>query len=382
MTMRKDRKTGYTTGVYAAAAAKAAALALFRDQRPREVTVELPRGGKARIPVLGLVTRKRASCCKVRKEGVEKGDVTAGALLVATVIRTDSPGIRVEGRRGVGLVTRSGLEVPVGERAINPVPRHMISSAVREVMDEGEVKGGCRVIISVPDGRKLATSTLNGRLGIEGGISILGTTGTQVPYSTRAFLDAVAISLKVARHSGNVAVLCTGRRSEIAAMRYLRLPEESFILCGDHVGWTVRRCEKLGFREIILWSMPAKMVKLAGGRRNLNWRRGLPDIAFLSGIVGEAKGNLNAERVSVHGYLEAMQPGERRRVLSLLCLLAAARCKGYAGGDLRVMTAVVNRQGFLEAAWPPWPWSATAPALAEPVSVNPRKHAAGRNQMG
>ncbi|MEJ5187557.1 MAG: cobalt-precorrin-5B (C(1))-methyltransferase CbiD, partial [Candidatus Geothermincolales bacterium] len=348
----------------AAAAAKAAALALFRGHRPRVVTVDLPRGGQATVPISKLTVRRKACACTVRKEGSEKGDVTAGMLLVATVIKSEAPGIRVDGGKGVGLVTRPGLDVPVGERAINPIPRHMIASGVSQALGDYGKGRGCRVVISVPEGRQIATRTLNGRLGIAGGISILGTTGIQVPYSTRAFLDSIGLSLRVARHSADLVVLSTGRHSEDSARRYLDLPEELFVLCGDHVGWAIRKCVKSGFDKVLLWSMPAKMAKLAEGKRNLNWRRGLPDVAWLASMaVGKTAMGKPAVFDTVHGLLEAMEPHERRRVLSLVCRLASISCEDLARGSLRVFTAVVNRQGFLEAAWPPWPWPVSSRAL-------------------
>lgn len=367
--MNTKRIKGYTTGVYAAAAAKGAALALFSRRIPREVTVTLPRDNQARIPLLDVRVKGRAATCLARKPEVEKGDVTAGALLVATVIRNGSPKVTVDGGRGVGVVTRPGLEVAVGQRAINPVPRRMIEECVMEVIREAGLKEGCRVVISVPQGRKLAERTLNARLGILGGISILGTTGIHVPYSTRAFLMSTEAALKVARARGRLlAVLCAGRRSEAAARRHLLLPEECFVICGDHVGWTLRICKRLGFKGIMFWSMPAKMIKLAEGKGNLNSRFGLPDpkplleLALREGASPER----SCEVGSVNALLTCLEPLVRHRVLTEVCRRAATCCERMSEGRIKAMTAAVSPDGLLEASWPPWPWQGMESPSAVP----------------
>ncbi len=357
--MSIKRIRGYTTGVYAAAAAKGAAMALFSGRTAREVTVNLPRGGQARIPLLEVRVKEKAATCRVRKHEVEKGDVTAGALLVATVIRNGCSRVTVDGGRGVGVITRPGLQVAVGERAINPVPRRMIEECVMEAIRKAGLKEGCRVVISVPHGKKLAEGTLNARLGILGGISILGTTGIQVPYSTRAFLVSTEVALEVARARGNPwAVLCAGRRSETAARRYLALPDECFVLCGDHVGWALRRCARLGFAKILFWSMPAKMAKLAEGKANLNRRFGLPNLTPLLELA--FKEGASPEDLRDHGCVNALlaclDPPVRHRVLTEMCRRAVASCERMAGGRLEAMTAVVSPDGLMEASWPPWPW--------------------------
>ncbi|WP_287154152.1 cobalt-precorrin-5B (C(1))-methyltransferase CbiD [Candidatus Solincola tengchongensis] len=359
---------GYSTGTWAAAAAKGAAAALFLGERLREAEVSLPCGEKVRLPLRKVVARGRAASCEVVKEGVERGDVTAGLTLVATVIAETGAWVRVTGGRGTGVVTKPGLEVPVGERAINPVPRAMIRREVMEVLRRAGGQRGCRVVISVPGGEKVAERTLNPRLGVVGGISILGTSGLVVPYSDRAYLESLRRSMEVARACGNLAlVLCTGRRTESLARRHLRLPEECFVTCGDRFHFAFRHCAALDFRLVSVWAMPGKMAKLASGRVDLRSRRGLPDVGFLLRYLDGLESREAGGRppVTVHALLESLGDTEKDALYRCLCLLAAFHCRRYLGGGSAVQCNLVTRDGKLVASAchfqpPPAAWSGVA----------------------
>lgn len=350
-----EERRGYTTGTWAAAAARGAAMALFLGEEPVEVEVSLPQGGSAVLPLERVVKKGRSASCTVIKRGVERGDATSGLRLVATVFPSPGRGVRISGGRGVGRVTKPGLEVAEGERAINPLPRAMILREVEKVLQLAGEGRGCQVVISAPGGEKVAARTLNPRLGILGGISILGTTGIMIPYSTHAYLAALKKSLEVARACGNLSVaLCTGRRSEALAMRSLELPEECFVNCGDRFYFALRRSAILGFRLISVWAMPGKMAKLASGKLDLHSRHGLPDLDFLRAITGvdAAPPDLPREirdAASVKAFFSALDPRTRERSYRRLCELAAGHCRSYVGGDISVQCNLVTQEGELGA---------------------------------
>ncbi len=347
---------GFTTGTCAAAAAKGATLALFLGVRPGKVEVRLPCGEEVSLPLSGVIVKRKAASCSVVKKGVEKGDVTSGIRLVATVIRRASPYVSVTGGRGIGVVTKPGLEIPVGERAINPVPRAMIMREVKEVLRLAGAEKGCLVIISVPGGERIGERTLNPRLGVLGGISILGTSGLVIPYSAEAYADAMKKSLDVARACGNDSVvLCTGRRSEALARRHMDLPEECFVICGDRFRLALDHCVRLDFGFVSIWAMPGKMTKLASGSTDLHSDRGLPDIGFLTRcLYGRSKTPLadpdSEKAVTARAFLERLSPCDRDALYRILCLLAALRVREHLGGGTLVQCNLVTREEGLVAS--------------------------------
>ena len=283
--MRRPLRFGYTTGACAAAAAKGAAL-MLRDQCPVEaVELALPAGITATFALRGQRFDEDSAACCVVKDAGDDPDVTNGCEVWAEVsLAGDSPFEKqgqspvIEGGTGIGRVTKPGLAVPVGDWAINPVPRRMINKAVLEVfavhasriMDPGVFPPPSRltprVTISIPDGAERAKRTLNARLGIVGGLSILGTTGIVTPISHRAWTDTIDVALDVALATGCTRVVAsTGRSSEAVAEKTLALPEEAFILMGDHVGHLGGACARRGVRELIVAAQFAKLVKIACG---------------------------------------------------------------------------------------------------------------------
>ena len=181
----KPLRHGYTTGSCATATAKAALLALILQERQSAVSIRIPIGEVVTFQLENCEFTSDMAVTSVIKDGGDDPDATHGALIIATVTWNQTPGIELDGGIGVGRVTKPGLPVAVGEAAINPVPRKMIREAVQAVLDQFELEKGVKVVISVPDGEKIAKKTLNERLGILGGISILGTRGTVVPFLQR-----------------------------------------------------------------------------------------------------------------------------------------------------------------------------------------------------
>ena len=231
-------RRGWTTGACAAAAAKAAYAALVTGEFPDPVEIELPRGER---PAFALATTRKggdSATAGVVKDAGDDPDVTHGALILVTV-RLGAPGSGVVFRAGagVGTVTRPGLAIPPGEPAINPVPRRMIRAAVADIATAANCAGDVEVEIAIPGGEALAAKTLNPRLGIVGGLSILGTTGIVVPYSCSAWIYGIRQGIDVARAMGlNHVAGATGRTSEAAVQKLHDLPETALIDMGDFVG--------------------------------------------------------------------------------------------------------------------------------------------------
>jgi cobalt-precorrin-5B (C1)-methyltransferase len=265
-------KKGYTTGSCAQAAAKAATLMLLGRRGVNEVELETPSGVKLLLPVIDTELGDHYARCGVVKDSGDDPDVTHGARIYATVRFSDTPGVTLRGGNGVGLVTKPGLAVPVGEHAINPVPRRMILREVSSLLPDGQ---GVEVTITVPEGEALAEKTFNPRLGIEGGISIIGTTGIVEPKSIDAYRTSLSLELDVLRAQGLEKVtLVLGYVGERFCRNVLHPPEDSVIKIGDHVGYMLDQCGEKGFKEVLLVGHIGKLVKIAGGQFNTHFRFG------------------------------------------------------------------------------------------------------------
>src|SRR5437764_7421137 len=244
----RGRREGFTTGTAAAAAARAACLVLLDRGWPETVAVRLPVGRVLEIPVNTLEWTGQEASAGVVKDAGDDPDVTHGAEIFATVRRVSEPGIHLRGGVGVGVVTQRGLELPVGSPAINPVPQRMIRQAVAEVLGSEQPDPGVEVTISVPNGEELARRTFNGRIGIVGGISILGTTGIVRALSTAAWRASVLQAIDVAAaNSVRHIVLSTGGRTErFARQLYPQLSELAFVEMGIFTGASLQRAAERG----------------------------------------------------------------------------------------------------------------------------------------
>jgi len=270
--LKKELKYGYTTGACAAAAARGAALMLREQRIVDEAEILLPGGKPARFRLHGQSLTDRCSSCFVVKDAGDDPDITNGAEIHATIDVDYFVPHRIDlrGGTGIGRVTKPGLAVPVGEPAINPVPRRMILETVKEVLAMRCIPAAFTITISIPNGAELAKKTLNERLGIIGGLSILGTTGVVKPISTKAWTDTIDCSIDVALASGaeNV-ILSAGRTSEMAAQKFLGpgepLPEEIFVMMGDHVGYALCSCKAKEVARVVIAAQFAKLLKIACG---------------------------------------------------------------------------------------------------------------------
>ncbi len=283
----KNLRRGWTTGTCAAAASKAACLALLSGEFPLLVEVTLPGGQR---PSFALATEEKgAGFAKagIVKDAGDDPDVTHGALIMSTVRRGQpGSGITFKAGPGVGTVTRLGLPLPPGEPSINPVPRRMIAQAIAEV-SRGE--RDFEVEISVADGEKIAERTLNGRLGIRGGISILGTTGIVIPFSCASWIHSIWRGIDVARAAGLDHVSgATGNMSEKAAQAHHGLSEIALIDMGDFVGGMLKYLRSHPVPKVTIAGGIAKMTKLAQGMLDVHSKRGLADLDALAEVAAEA----------------------------------------------------------------------------------------------
>jgi cobalt-precorrin-5B (C1)-methyltransferase len=287
-------RRGWTTGTCATAAAKAAYTALLTGEFPDPVEVTLPRGGGC--PAFALATTNlngEAATAGVVKDAGDDPDVTHRALILATVRHAPpGSGVSFKAGEGVGTVTRPGLPVPPGEPAINPVPRQMIRAAIAEVAAAKSVSGDVEVEITIPGGEALAAKTMNGRLGIVGGLSILGTTGIVIPYSCSSWIQAIRSGIDVARAAGIIHVAgSTGAESERAVQRMYEMPEIALIDMGDFVGGMLKYLRSHPVPRVTIAGGVGKMTKLAQGLLDLHSKRGSVDLAALATLAERAGGS-------------------------------------------------------------------------------------------
>jgi cobalt-precorrin-5B (C1)-methyltransferase len=349
-------RTGWTTGTCASAAAKAAAAAL-RDQAPqRDVEVALPSGRRVSFPVESCVYDGRQATAVVVKDAGDDPDVTHGAHLTALVRWRHEAGVVLEGGEGVGVVTKPGLGIEVGEPAVTAVPRAMITAAVGEVVDLAS--RGVWVVISVPGGERMARKTTNARLGILGGISILGTTGIVRPFSTASWRASVEQAVSVMAAQGErTVVLCTGGRTEKGAMALLpELPEVCFVEVGDFTGAALRRALTVGLPRVVFVGMAGKLAKLAAGVLMTHYTRSkvdlglLHDVTLVAGGSPEVAGQVAAANTGRHAYEIWQREGMLREAGDELCRRVRAVLLRAGQGRLDADVAMVDFTGTVVVA--------------------------------
>jgi cobalt-precorrin-5B (C1)-methyltransferase len=343
-------RRGWTTGACAAAAAGAAYAALLTGRFPDPVTIRLPRGQTPRFALaLAELGDSRARAGIVKDAG-DDPDVTHGALIVAELAwAAPRSGIRFRAGEGVGTVTRPGLKLPVGEPAINPAPRAMIGETLADVAEaNGAPPPDLTVTIAIPGGEILAEKTMNARLGIVGGLSVLGTTGVVVPYSCSSWIHAIHRGIDVARAAGlDHVAAATGTTSERAVQRLYGLSEQALIDMGDFVGGTLKYLRRHPVPRLTLAGGFAKIAKLAAGHLDLHSSRSRVDPAALARLLAGA--GAPTEAVDA-----AARSGSAAAVLELAGEHAAALAEAVArqarevalatlSGDTAVEVAIVDR---------------------------------------
>jgi cobalt-precorrin-5B (C1)-methyltransferase len=347
-------RKGWTTGTCATAAAKAAYTALLTGVFPDPVEVALPGGQHPAFALAKTDIDMRSATAGVVKDAGDDPDVTHGALVLATVRRAAAgSGVTFSAGDGVGTVTRAGLPLPPGEPAINPVPRQMIHQALDEVATEHGVACDVNVEVGIPKGKDLAAKTLNGRLGIVGGLSILGTTGIVIPYSCAAWIHSIHRGVDVARAAGlDHIAASTGSTSEQAVQALYGLPETALIDMGDFVGGTLKYVKTHPVRRVTIAGGVAKMTKLAQGLLDLHSKRGSVDLDALAALSKTAGGpadlpaRIEASNTAAEAFGHAVAHGvplgdEVARAAQRTAL------KVVSGKPVAVEVVVFDRQGQL-----------------------------------
>lgn len=385
---RKGQRTGYTTGTNASAAATAATTALLTGEWPETVHVSLPLGETASMqPVERHLSDDTAYCCMVKDAG-DDPDVTHGALICAEVRRTRSPGITLKGGEGVGTVTLPGLGLEVNGPAINPVPRQQIRENVERAATTIQAnfldEQGLEVVISVPHGATIAKKTLNARLGILEGISILGTTGKVFAYSTAAWRASVIQAVEMAAHNSlDKVVLATGGRSERFAMGlFPELAEVSFVELSVFTGDALKTCLDYGVKSAVFVGMMGKMVKTAQGHMTTHVAGNQVNFDFLSQLCQTVQAPVGlveavAQANTGRHFLELCQEWQVMAPVERVVELALTSCQSFIQsqhGSLELEVILIDFDGTVlgraKSGTPPNPVSPGL-ALIERLSADP-----------
>ena len=329
----RQLRCGYTTGSCAALAAKAALLYLLTGVPPPQAEIRTPKGIVVRAPVCNAQRSAASATCSVQKDAGEDADVTDKMHIFATVsLLSGQREVKIEGGQGIGRVTRPGLEQPVGAHAINRIPREMITQTVLQLCEEHRVKGGVRVLIWAPQGEEVAARTFNARLGIEGGISILGTSGIVEPHSEQAMRDAIAAELKMLRANGHAEVIVTpGNYGERFAGRCFAALGLPVVQCSNYIGETLDSCRALEYRRAVLVGHIGKFGKLAAGVMHTHSR------------VADARAEIFCAHAALAGADKALCAQLMTAINSDACieLLDAHRLRGPVLGSI---VAAAQRQ--------------------------------------
>ncbi|MBR3375827.1 MAG: cobalamin biosynthesis protein CbiD, partial [Firmicutes bacterium] len=293
----KELRLGYTTGSCAAAASKAAAIMLLTGKEVSQIRLLTPKGLELELEVEDITIEKDAVSCAIRKDSGDDPDVTHGALVYSRVSFADDSGVHIDGGIGVGRVTKPGLDQPVGNAAINSTPRRMIRENLEEVMEMTSYDGGLDVVISIPKGEELARKTFNPRLGIEGGISVIGTTGIVEPMSEKALTDTIMVELRQKRELGyEYALLTPGNYGSDFIRDGLGLDPEWAVQTSNYIGDSIDMCVKLGFKGALLIGHIGKLVKIAGNMMNTHSKYGDCRMEIMAANAGAA--GLDKEHIS------------------------------------------------------------------------------------
>ncbi|MCP4317071.1 MAG: cobalt-precorrin-5B (C(1))-methyltransferase [Hyphomicrobiales bacterium] len=352
-------RRGWTTGACATAATRAALTALISGEFPDPVTITLPKGQQPAFALAFESLGDGYASAGIVKDAGDDPDVTHGATIIVTVRPLPpSSGVCFAAGSGVGTVTLAGLPVDVGEPAINPVPRSMMQAVVTEICTEFDLPADVEITISVPGGDALATKTWNPRLGIVGGISILGTTGIVLPYSCAAWIHSIHRGIDVARAAGITHVLgATGSVSEAAAQKIYCLPEVALLDMGDFAGGLLKYLRKHPVEKLTIAGGFAKLAKLAQGAMDLHSSRSQVDMDFLAGLVPDNQqvAALTQRILNANTALEVLEL-TREMEIDLASIIARKACETaietLREADVSVDIVVTDRKGTILARHP------------------------------
>ena len=353
----KRMRCGYTTGTCAAAATRAAAELLLHGTLVPAVTVSTPSGTDVVVEIEEHEAGDGWAQCVVQKDAGDDPDVTDGVLVYARVERSAEPGVRIDGGVGVGRVTAEGLDQPVGAAAINSTPRRMIAEQAEAALQAGACPGGTGLLvtISIPAGVELAAKTFNPRLGIEGGISVLGTSGVVRPMSEDALISSIELQMRTLRARGETSVLVVpGNYGSDFARSQLQLDTTDAVSCSNYFGATIDAASMLGFERMLIVGHIGKMAKVAGGIMNTHSRVAdcrvevLAAHAALAGAPQDAVRQVMAA-ATTDAAIEALAAcGIREAAMASLVRGLASKLDNRASGALKVEAVVFsNAHGIL-----------------------------------
>lgn len=337
----KKMRYGYTTGSCAAAASKAAAYMAIKNELIDKIDIETPKGWNLTLEVINprIESEGKAGFCYIKKDAGDDPDITHGILIGAGVELTDSPGIVLKGGEGVGVVTKTGLYIPPGQPAINPVPRKMIKAEVSKVLPDGM---GAIVTITVPEGKEKAKKTFNPKLGIIGGISILGTSGIVEPMSDEAFKESLAIELKMANQQGlDKVVLVPGNYGEENAIRLFGIDKSNIIKTSNFIGFMLNKCIEEKIKKVLLVGHIGKLVKLSGGIFNTHSKVADARLEILAAnlaLMGASKEVVEKifKCVTAEGAVNVIQDSGFDEIYNILCKKAEQKCMSHIYDELEV----------------------------------------------
>ena len=340
-------RCGHTTGTCAAAATKAATEMLLSGRRVENVSILVPKGIVLELPVENIEIGEDSVSCAVRKDGGDDIDATNGTLVYSTVRRIGS-GLTIDGGIGVGRVTRKGLDQPPGNAAINRVPRSMISEAVSDVCETLGYDGGIEVIISIPEGEDIATRTFNPRLGIIGGISVLGTSGIVEPMSETALIDTIKVEMRMRKESGESTILVVpGNYGKDFAEDMPGIDAEKAVKCSNFIGEMLDYACELGL-DVVLVSNLGKLVKVAGGIMNTHSRNADSRMEILASNAALAGASIETVRdimgcISTDDALELIDSeGLVPKVSELLLQKVQYHMNHRTGGRIRTSAVMFS----------------------------------------
>lgn len=346
----KKLRTGFTTGSCAAAAAKAAVQMLFSGEISKTVRIDTPKGWSLNLDVCGPILDPTFACCHIIKDAGDDPDVTDGIEVHASARKTIEPGILIKGGAGIGRVTKPGLQVPVGDPAINPVPRSMIMKEAGSVLPAG---AGVEIEISLPAGEALAQKTFNPRLGIEGGLSILGTTGIVEPMSEEALKETIALELSCRVAAGQeMIVLVPGSYGERFANRWLGITPDQVVKMSNYLGFALEKCAELGVRKILIAGHLGKLVKPAAGIFYTHSRVSDTRMEILTAHLA-CLGMEQKRLIQVMGCItteEAIRLIDAsgfQAVYQIIAEKCAERCAAYVYGNLEVGVVLFSMSDLL-----------------------------------
>lgn len=356
-------RRGYTTGSCAAAAACGAAQALLSggEKQPEEIRLMTPKGIEVRIPVenVEINPEENRAVCSVRKDSGDDPDVTNRAIVCAEVFlrKEAEPPVRIDGGEGVGRVTKPGLACKVGEAAINPVPRKMIQQEVRKVMKAFDCRGGLDVIISIPDGKRLAEKTFNPKLGIVGGISVLGTTGIVEPMSEQALIDTIKVEINVAKATGvSYLVLTPGNYGETFLKESRYMDALTYVKCSNFIGEALDAVREKEFAGVLLVGHIGKLIKVAAGMMNTHSRYGDRRMETLSAAAESVGGSREltgrlmkcVTTEDAIGVIKGLGPEFEARLWEKVTADIQSQMRGRTGDALWTETMIYSNQyGYL-----------------------------------